>query len=364
MSDYDLRELLLSGHAPTHIRLLMAQGAMPLPAQEAIELLVHLTGDDDGDISSQASETITTWNELEILAILGRKDCPAIIFDYFADTRHPEHLLDAIAANPAAPGKTIAHLATSASLSLLDAILDNRMRILEFPAILESIRRNPSADARILGLVQEIEIEFLGEKRTDYTIESAVKTEDEETDVHATPETALDFEAEIEMLLSTPPPPDIELSLEELPLEIDAGDSNINARIATMPPKEKIKYALFGTREIRAILIRDTNREVARTVLRSPKLRENEVEAIAAMRNVSEDIIREISNRREWIKNAIVVYNLARNPKTPTAIAQRLMPRLRAHDLNLMARDRSIPDATRNCALRLVKQRATKGQGR
>ena len=359
MSEYDLREMLLSGNAPRNVRLLMAQGAMPLPAQETLELLVYLGRDEDEEISRQALKTLEGWNESEILASLRLKDCSPVILDFFADTQRSGHLLQAVVANPSTSGETIARLAAVADSALLDAILDNRKRILEFPAILESIRGNTAANARILGLVQEIETEFLGEKRKDYSLESVVEAEDS----RAVPQDVLDFEAEIAKLLSSPPP-DADLSLEGLPFERDADDANIGVRIASMPPKEKIKYALFGPREIRAILIRDTNREVTRAVLRSPKLRENEVEGIAAMRSVSEDVLREIGSSREWLKNSIVVNNLVKNPKTPPMIAQRLMPRLRTQELTLMSRDRSIPDATRNNAQRLVKQRMAKGSAR
>jgi len=356
MSEYDLREMLLSGNAPRNVRLLMAQGAMPLPAREALELLVHLGSDDDGEISRQALKTLDNWDESEMLALLGLKDCPAAILDFFADSRRPEHLLQAIASNPSASGEIIARLALTASVELLEAILDNRTRILEFPAILESIRRNPSANARILGLVMEIETEFLGEKRKGYSIKPEAGAED----APGVTQGVLDFEAEIAELLSSPPP-DTDLSLEGLPLDSDAADANIAAHIASMPPKEKIKYALFGAREIRAILIRDTNREVARAVLRSPKLNGNEVEGISAMRSVSEDVLREIGNSREWLKNSVIVNNLVKNPKTPPMIAQRLMPRLHTRELTFMARDRSIPDATRNNAQRLLKQRTAQG---
>jgi hypothetical protein len=365
MSDYDLREMLLSGRAPKNVRLLMAQGAMPLPARETLELLVRLVGDEDGEISQQAVKTLAGWDESEIIALLGLKDCPAVILDYFADSQRSEQILRAIADNPSASGETIARMACVVSLELIDAILDNRTRILEFPAILDGIRGNPSANARVLGLVQEIETEFLGEKRKDYTIDSAVESESGAGDAGAAQEDVLNFEDEIAMLLSSPPPLDFELSLDGLPLANDESDANIGSRIASLPPKEKIKYALFGTREARSILIRDTNREVARAVLRSPKLKDNEIEAISAMRSVSEDILREIGNRREWLKNTIIVNNLVKNPKTPASISQNLMSRLRTQDLMLMTRDRSIPDATRNNAQRLVKQRtANKGSGK
>ena len=362
MSEYDLRELVLSGKAPRNVRILMAQGAIPLPTKEALELLIYLGKDIDEEISQQAIKTIDGWDESEILTLLGLKDCPYTILDYFVDADRSEHLLQAIASNPFVSGEIVARMASTASLELLGTILDNRTRIIEFPVILESIRGNPSADIRILGLIQEIETEFLGKKRKDYSIEFNQATETEEDDIFAVPGDVLDFEAEIAELLSAPPP-DIDLSLEGLPLEGVNDEINIAARIASMPPKEKIKYALFGTRELRAILIRDTNREVARTVLRSPKLRENEVEGISAMRSVSEDILREIGNSREWLKNTLIVNNLVKNPKTPPTIAQRLMPRLRTRELMLMSRDRSIPDATRNNAQRLLKQRISKGSG-
>ena len=360
MSKYDLREMLLSGQAPKNIRLLMAQGAMPLPARETLELLVHLCGDDDDEISMQAIKTINGWDESEILNLLSLKDCPVVLMDFFTDANRSEHILQAIADNPSASGEVVARLAATASPVILDAILDNRRRILEYPAILDGIRRNPSASARIKGLVQEIETEFLGEKRKDYSIVSPGESEAGAEDSLAFQEDVLDLEAEIAALLASPPP-DIDLSIEALPLDNDTDDANIASRIASMSPKEKIKYALFGTRELRAILIRDTNREVARAVLRSPKLRENEVEGIAAMRSISDDVLREIGNSREWLKNTMIVKNLVKNPKTPPMIAQRLLPRLHTRELMLMSRDRSIPDATRINAQRLLKQRTNKG---
>ena len=363
MSDYDLREMLLSGRAPKHVRLLMAQGAMPLPAQETLELLVHLCSDEDDEISQQAAKTLDGWDEPEIIALLRLRDCPSVILDFFAGSKRSESILHAIVSNQSASGEIIAGIASAAPLTLLEIILDNRTRILEYPAILESIRRNPAANARILGLIQEIETEFLGEKRKDYSIESAVETEARAEDADVAAKGVLNFEDEIAMLLSSPPPPDIELSLDGLPFEGEERDTNIVSRIASMPPMEKIKHALFGTREIRAILIRDTNREVARAVLRSPKLKDNEIEGISAMRSVSEDILREIGKKREWIKNTVIAYNLVKNPKTPPSISQNLMMRLRTQELMVLTRDRSIPDATRNNAMRLIKQRNAKGSG-
>ncbi len=97
-------------------------------------------------------------------------------------------------------------------------------------------------------------------------------------------------------------------------------------------------------------------------MLRSPKLTESEVEGIAAMRGVSEEILTTIGNSKEWIRNYVVVQNLVRNPKTPPAMSQRLLFRLRTKDLMLIARDRNIPEAVRYNATRALNQRTRQSQ--
>ena len=69
-----------------------------------------------------------------------------------------------------------------------------------------------------------------------------------------------------------------------------------------------MKCAMKGTREMRAILIRDPNRLVASAVLSCPKVNAAEVEAFAKMGNVSEDILRTIAQSRAWTKSYTVVF--------------------------------------------------------
>jgi hypothetical protein len=93
-------------------------------------------------------------------------------------------------------------------------------------------------------------------------------------------------------------------------------------------------------------------------VLQSPKLTETEIESFAAMRNVAEEILREIGNNRAWIRSYAVIQNLVRNPKTPPLISQRLLFRLGSRDLSLLSRDRSLPEAVRRNAERSLSQRS------
>ena len=117
----------------------------------------------------------------------------------------------------------------------------------------------------------------------------------------------------------------------------------------------KLITALKGTREERAILIRDPNRLVAMGVLGSPKITEAEIESFSAMKNVSDQVLRHIGNHREWTKNYAVINNLVRNPRTPIGIALNLVPRLSPRDIKGISVDRNVPEAVRKQAQKFVK---------
>ena len=126
------------------------------------------------------------------------------------------------------------------------------------------------------------------------------------------------------------------------------------ATLAAMNPGQRLGRAMKGSREERAILIRDPNKVVAVAVLSSPKLSEAEVEAIAKMTNVSDEVLRLIGNSRAWLKNYRIVSALTRNPKTPQALAMNLLSRLQERDVKLLIADRNVPDALRMAARRRV----------
>ena len=117
--------------------------------------------------------------------------------------------------------------------------------------------------------------------------------------------------------------------------------------LAAMNFPQRLKAALKGTREHRAILIRDPNKLICATVLASPKVSVPEVESFARMQNVSEDVLRIIGGNRAWLKSYGVVLALTKNPKTPLALSMQLMTRLTAKDLAKLSVDRNVPEALR-----------------
>jgi hypothetical protein len=117
--------------------------------------------------------------------------------------------------------------------------------------------------------------------------------------------------------------------------------------LAAMNFPQRLKAAMKGTREQRAILIRDPNKLICATVLSSPKVSVPEVEGFARMQNVSEDVLRIIGSNRAWLKSYGVVLALTKNPKTPLALSMNLMTRLTSKDLAKLSVDRNVPEALR-----------------
>ena len=105
-------------------------------------------------------------------------------------------------------------------------------------------------------------------------------------------------------------------------------------KLAAMGFSQRLKAAAQGSREVRAILIRDPSKVIAMAVLNSPRLTEPEVESFARRGNVAEDVLRAIGANRAWVKNYGIVLALTKNPKTPLALSMRLMHRLNDRDLS------------------------------
>jgi hypothetical protein len=139
------------------------------------------------------------------------------------------------------------------------------------------------------------------------------------------------------------------------PTADEAADrESIHQKLTQMGVPERVKAAVTGSREMRALLIRDPNRMISSAVLASPKLTEAEVETFARMGNVSEDVLRIIGSNRAWIKNYGVMMALVKNAKTPLAISLSLMHRLADRDLVKLAVDRNVMEPLRIAAKRKV----------
>lgn len=142
---------------------------------------------------------------------------------------------------------------------------------------------------------------------------------------------------------------------EEEPVQEDSEEFFSKYQLAqTMGIGEKIKMALTGDKEWRSILFKDSNKLVNGSVIKNPRITEPEVLAICKSAIQNEEIIRVISQNKEWLKNYQIRKALVVNPKTSLPIALKFMTTLVEKDLALLAKSKNVSTVVANNARRLL----------
>ena len=118
-----------------------------------------------------------------------------------------------------------------------------------------------------------------------------------------------------------------------------ARGSTAPARVAGANNTKKMHLAMHGSKDERAAILRDLNKQLHPLVLRNPNLQLDEVVAMAKMTTVSPEVLKGIADRREWSQRPEIALALVRNPKTPTLMAVKLLAWVSNAELRQLAKD-------------------------
>jgi len=124
-----------------------------------------------------------------------------------------------------------------------------------------------------------------------------------------------------------------------------------------MGPAEKVKMALTGDKEWRAILINDNNKQVSANVMKNPRMTEGEVVQLLKVGVQHDEIIRVICSNKEWVKNYAVRKALVDSPKTPVPLALRFLTTLTARDIAICAKNRNVSSVISSQAKRMLSEK-------
>ncbi|MGZ3421156.1 MAG: hypothetical protein ACXWUG_22240 [Polyangiales bacterium] len=116
----------------------------------------------------------------------------------------------------------------------------------------------------------------------------------------------------------------------------------------------RIPVALRGNRDERMAIMRENVPALHGHVLRNPGLQLDEVAAIAKMRTVSSELLKQIADKREWAQRPEIALALVRNPKTPVGIAIKLLDHVPAAELRQLAKDTNTRTPIQHAARRKV----------
>lgn len=117
---------------------------------------------------------------------------------------------------------------------------------------------------------------------------------------------------------------------------------------------EKIKMALTGDKEWRAILVNDTNKLISGSVIKNPRITEGEILQFLKVGVQNDDIIRLICANKEWVKNYQIRKALVDCPKTPLPNALRFLATLGEKDIAAYAKSKNISSVISTQAKRII----------
>jgi len=395
-SNNSVVEAIITGTAPRPARLAAANGLLPLSQIELLEVLVALRQSRDAEIAEAANETLSSQTPEDLLvAAKAGETSPAVLAYLGTITDSTRDVHEALILNNQTPDLTIASLATALQEgALLELISANQQRLVRTPDIIEAILENPARTAEAERRAKETRREFFEKERGARQIADELRARGNTAaaEFFETAElTTVTGELSIEdawIIAQHIEVSDADIDESWLPAEryeelvtesvaehaaavqriidnerresgdVSAERVSLIRRIMFMNAKDRMKLAMKGDREARSILIRDSNKVVATAVINNPRVTEQEVENIAAMRTVADEVLRLIARNRAWARSYTIIHNLARNPRTPIPTIIGILPRIRTKDLQHLSQNRNVSEAARRQALRLAQTRA------
>lgn len=139
-------------------------------------------------------------------------------------------------------------------------------------------------------------------------------------------------------------------------MSADEKNQNTWDRIRALSQMEKLLLAIKADRPERALLLQDNDPRVLLSLLRNPRLTVDEVARVAKSSFLTFQIADVISKTAQWMSSLDVRLGLIHNPKTPPALALRILPSLPEADIRAIARS-GTNMALKQAALRKLQGR-------
>jgi len=354
LSGAGIIERIESGQYPREIVDTIARGFLPLPQDDLIAVLAFLTNSADAAIAAAAKSSLADVPSRSVHAFASNEIAPAEHLALLMRATDDPFILEALIRNRALPDALVAEVAAVADAAVQEIVVINQARILRAPEILDALLSNPNLTADVRRRVMETREEFFDKKARTAAVEPAEADEDAPM-LTLSDEPIADLLEKAAVDQSDAPPPVL--------MESEKADEkklSIFSQILVMSVSDKVKLAFKGGKTERVILVRDHNKLVCSAVMRNPRMSELEVEGIATMRNVEEEVLRIISMKREWSSKYSIALSLARNPKCPVGVVLSLINRLTLRDLKGLKDDKGVSDTVRSLARKMYLQRSHK----
>jgi hypothetical protein len=412
-------DLIRQSAVPSNVMRSASKGALTLPAGEILEILVYLTA--SPVFAKDAAMTLAGWDEKSCGQVLADPQTPYEVTNYFLDPRNRRpKLLPALLENPAVRESALMELAQAQSREIVEMMLKSG-RVRRSTDILHALATNPHITdqekqeiemalrnvgldtVQIHAFLEPVDEMPEEEGPSQYEIDNAAAIAAEEaaakpfevlgpieesaTEPEPVPEPISAAEAQATIAAAVPASelaavPASEPSAGAAAAAAPALDPNspealehakamlmrdaekksterisVLQKIAKLTVGQRVQLAMKGNKEERSILVRDGSKLVSSAVLVSPKVTDAEIETFAGMKNVQEQVLRDIARAPRFKKNYVIIRQLANNPRTPLDVSLTLMGHLMVNDLKNLSMNKNVPETLRKVAHKRFKEK-------
>lgn len=368
---------ILDPAGPPPLKVMASKGVAPgLKPADMLAVVVLLSRGADAN----AETARKTLEKLPPPLINGALAAPELHPDVL-DTIGPLFAKDAemapkILNHPALLPPTVAAIAARADEAVCEMVATNEERLLAHPTIIEKLYLNQSCRMSTADRILELAVrnglelaipafaqakiaiqgELIAEPTEERTFDDEVFTAAQQTAAEialAEDEDGHETDDEGKETVSAKMKP-----LQALWTDLRAPQK---IRLLSVGPERKEGAPPTDMKAIRMLGIRDANPQVALAALASPGISDVEIVRITGMRNVAEDVLRDISNNREWTRHYMVKLNLVANPRTPFGNASKWVLHLRESDLKTIAKSKEVSGAIQTAAKQQLQRKGKQG---
>ena len=382
-------EMIRNSAVPANVMRTAARGALAVPGEEMIEILVYLAS--HPIFGAQARMTLASWEEKSAMAVAADPATPWEVLEYMVapENRRPK-LVPALLENPTVREVRLQDMAQMASRELVDMMLASQ-RVRRSKDILHALGTNHHLNERetadlkaALATLGEDTAEFaayqdsMEGERTQYEVEHAAEIAAEEGKAFELVGGILEddelvaaaAQAGLAPAAAGTPAAAAPGELDEKTLKMREAEAQSRERISTIQKiarlsvGARVQLGMKGSKDERFVLIRDGSKVVSSAVLESPKVSDAEIETFASMKNVQESVLRGIAMKRKFMKNYAVVRALANNPRCPLDLGLTLSNHLLVNDLKALSMNKNISETLRKMGLKKFKEKSAPAGGK
>lgn len=358
--------------APKQMKRMVADGLVPMKPVIQLCTLYQFSLDADEDLVRRANASLARLPVPTLIDVVKKPLLPVVLHWVCMSLKSSREVVRTVLTNNKTQIDTLIAVAQDADEDICELIARNQIRLVESAQLVEALFFNPnmrsSSVDRMLDFAArnsmklpnipsyaDIIADIQGQK-----LRSEAEAEAADAEFRDIMDSAqADAQEEAAAVEEARPVSATTFDEEEAESE-NKGSRSAAGRIRDLNVAQKVRLAMMGSSTERGILIKDTNKVVARTVIRSPAVSDSEVMAYAKNKALLDEVISYIATNKKWIRHYQVKKNLVNNPKTPISQTMKFLAHLRTPDLRLVAKSRDVPGPVAKAAKQLIKARLEK----